>query len=276
VYRCHEDSKFHLLFSLRERKARNATAAVAATTTTTTTTRRDGFFHTARTRHLSRACDILIKCDDTPRSIQTERVHTLASCDPSSAFHPPTPVDISDITSRVFRPRIHTSISLPLFLLYFKSQSFPRASPLPRRGTILVESLLSFFFWVSNERQRDLQRSRPTTHAKTTRPFVNRNDKSPARTLDDEISRPFANRRRRRRKSHIVRFAERWPLNARILVAAVIFNPCWHLFETRVCWNISVIAASFKRLMAHMYKRWNCNRKTRRVVNHDIIALRCT
>jgi len=146
VYRCHEDSKFHLLFSLRERKARNATAAVAAATTTTTTTRRDGFFHTARTRHLSRACDILIKCDDTPRSIQTERVHTLASCDPSSAFHPPTPVDISDITSRVFRPRIHTSISLPLFLLYFKSQSFPRASPLPRRGTILVESLLSFFF----------------------------------------------------------------------------------------------------------------------------------
>lgn len=54
-----------------------ATAATAATMATTTT-RRDDFFHTARTRHLSRACDILIKCDDTPRSIQTERVHTPA------------------------------------------------------------------------------------------------------------------------------------------------------------------------------------------------------
>jgi len=50
LYRCHEDSKFHLLFSLCERKTA-ASAAVAVTTTTTT--RRDGFFHTARTRHLS-------------------------------------------------------------------------------------------------------------------------------------------------------------------------------------------------------------------------------
>lgn len=129
-YRCHEDSKFHLLFSLRadargERELKRDDNAATAS-------------FTRLARDIYHARDILIKCDDTPRSIRTKRVYALAPT--------PTPVD-NDIICSPLSPSRRLSLSARVRLVTLLVPfSLLRISQPYRYRSLFVSFLYLFFF----------------------------------------------------------------------------------------------------------------------------------
>lgn len=118
-YRCHEDSKFHLL------------GEESATTTTTTSF--------TRARDIYHARDILIKCDDTPRSIRrTKRGHLRVR-----RYN-----DIIYVCSpRLVRSSLPLSFSaISCSLSFHLSLSFSLLYLLSQRGTVRF-AFISFLFF---------------------------------------------------------------------------------------------------------------------------------